>query len=309
METKKKKIVNGIVAMLLLLVIVIAGIIILNKKTQIELLNLQNENLSTTIELRDSLVYEMSNTFDEIEENLTFVRNKRDQLVLAPQEGQENQKEALVADIKLMNEMLEKSSKRIDELDKKLKKSGLEVKSFNNKIAQLNKYIAEQNKSIALLKTEIEKRDYKIVEMDEQLVQLQVDIASKEDSIVKKSQIISDKSQTIIEKENEINKAYFAVGTQKELIKKGVLSKNGGILGLWKNATINNDINESYFTKLDIREANQFPINTKKAKLISDHPSNSYRLVEENDEIAYLEIENPQEFWKLSKYVVVETKK
>jgi hypothetical protein len=189
-----------------------------------------------------------------------------------------------------------------------LKASGIEIRSFKNKITRLNQYIAEQNNSIRQLKNEVEQRDYKIAEMDTQLTRLQDDIASKDDSIVRKSQIIADKLQAILEKDNEINKAYFAAGTHKELVKKGVLSKETGFLGIAKNSTIRDDMNESYFTKLDIRNVSHFQINTKKAKLISEHPANSYRLVEENDKIAYLEIENPQEFWKLTKYAVVETK-
>jgi peptidoglycan hydrolase CwlO-like protein len=305
---EKKTMISGITAILFVLVIVIAGIVILNKNSQVDMLSLQNANLNETIELRDSMVNEMASTFEEIEENLTFVRNKKDLLVITPQEGQENQKEMLVADIKLMNEMLEESSKKIDELDKKLKKSGLEIKSFRNKIAQLNKYIAEQDNSMQQLRAEIDQRDYKITEMDAQLALLQGDIASKEDSLLSKSQTIAVKSQTIVEKENEINKAYLAVGTHNQLIKNGVLSKEGGFLGIGKNTSISGDLNENYFTQLDIRNASHFPINTKKAKLISEHPANSYRLVEENDKVAYLEIENPQEFWKLTKYVVVETK-
>ena len=294
--------------MFLLLVIVIAGIIILKDKTQIEQLNQQNSNLNTTIEVRDSLVNEMTSTFDEIEQNLTFVRNKRAQMVVVPQEGVENQKEILVADIKLMNEMLEESSIKIDELDKKLKASGIDIKSFKNKIAQLNKSVLEQDNNIQQLRTEVEQRDYKIAEMDVQIVQLKSDIASKEDSIETKSQIIAEKSQTIVERENEMNTAFFVAGTYDELVNKGVLTKEGGFLGIAKNVTIRDDVKESNFTRLDMRNASQFPINTKKAKLVSEHPDNSYRLVEQNDKIAYLEIENPREFWKLTKYVIVETK-
>ena len=308
METKQKTLINGIAAAILLLVVVIAGIIILNKKDQIEVLSQQNKDLSMSIESRDSLVNEMTNTFDEIEENLTFVRNKRGNLVLNSPEGSQNQQETLVADIKLMNEMLEESSKKIEELDKKLKASGVEISSFKNKIARLNNIIKEQENSIQQFKAEIELRDYKIAEMDEQMAKLQNDLISKDDSIVTKSKVIAEKSQTIEERENELNKAYFAAGTHKDLIKKGVLTMEGGFLGIGKNASISDDINESLFTSLDIRKANQFPLNTKKAKLISEHPVNSYRMVEENDKIAYLEIENPQEFWKLTKYVIVETK-
>jgi predicted nucleic acid-binding Zn-ribbon protein len=308
MRTEKQTVVAGVSALFLLLVIVIAGIIILKDKTQIEQLNQQNSNLNTTIEVRDSLVNEMTSTFDEIEQNLTFVRNKRAQMVVVPQEGVENQKEILVADIKLMNEMLEESSIKIDELDKKLKASGIDIKSFKNKIAQLNKSVLEQDNNIQQLRTEVEQRDYKIAEMDVQIVQLKSDIASKEDSIETKSQIIAEKSQTIVERENEMNTAFFVAGTYDELVNKGVLTKEGGFLGIAKNVTIRDDVKESNFTRLDMRNASQFPINTKKAKLVSEHPDNSYRLVEQNDKIAYLEIENPREFWKLTKYVIVETK-
>jgi hypothetical protein len=308
METDRKTILNGVAAVLLLLVVVIAGVIILNKKGEIETLNQQNADLHETIELRDSLVNDMTSTFQQIEENLTFVRNKRDQMVLKPQEGQRNQKQMLVDDIKLMNEMLAESSAKIEELDKKLKNSGFEIKSFRNKIAQLTKSIEEQDNSIQQMRAEIEQRDYKISEMGNQLVALQTDIAAKEDSLVSKSQVIADKSQTIVERENEINKAYVAVGTHDQLLKNGVLTKEGGFLGIGKSLVINDNLNQDYFTKLDIRNTNQFPINSKKVKLISEHPANSYTLVEQNDKIAYLEIENPDEFWKLTKYVIVETK-
>lgn len=308
METNKKTIFSSIAAMLLILILVIAGIVILSKKSEIEVLQQQNATLNQTIEYRDSLVNEMTNTFAQIEDNLTFVRYKRDQMVLKPQEGQQNQKELLVADIKMMNEMLEESSKKIDELDKKLKNSGFEIKSFRNKIAQLNKSIEEQDNNMQQLRAEIEKRDYKISEMDSQIANLQTNIAEKEDSLLSKSQVIADKSQIITERENEINKAYVAVGTHDQLIKNGVLSQKGGFLGIGKNLSIRDDLNQKYFTQLDIRNTNQFPINSKKVKLISEHPANSYTLVEENDKIAYLEIENPAEFWKLTKYVIVETK-
>ena len=187
MKTERKTVLAGISGLLILLVIVIAGMVILKNKTQIEQLNQQNSNLTTTIEVRDSLVNEMTRTFDEIEQNLTFVRNKRAEMVTIPQEGVKNQKEILVADVKLMNEMLEESSIKIDELDKKLKSSGIEIKSFKNKIVQLNKMITEQDNNIQQLRTEIEQRDYKIAEMDVKLVKLQSDIASKDDSIVIKS--------------------------------------------------------------------------------------------------------------------------
>ena len=309
METKVKTIVSWSTLAVLVLVVLIGGVVLVNDKNQIESLNQENRNLNAVIETRDSLVNDMAGTFDEIEQNLTFIKEKRGQLVLAQKEGNKSRKETLVADIKLMNEMLAESSKKIEDLEKKLKSSGIDIKSYKNKIAQLTKTIGEQDESIKQLQAELDQRDFTIAEKDVQLAKLNEDILSKKHSLLKKSEIIAEKSQVIVEKENEMNKAYFAAGTHRELIEKGVLTKEGGFLGIGKNVSIKDDLNERYFTQLDIRNTNQFPLNAKKAKLITEHPANSYKLVEENDKIAYLEIENPREFWKLSKYVIVETKK
>jgi len=42
-------------------------------------------------------------------------------------------------------------------------------------------------------------------------------------------------------------------------------------------------------------------------KLVTEHPAGSYELVrQDEDQIASIAILNPDEFWKISKYAVVE---
>jgi hypothetical protein len=282
--------------------IVLGGLIMLNKKSQtIQDLNVQKTDLNSTLESRDSLVNELVGTFDEIEDSLTFINEKRGQIKLETREGNPNQKEAILADIKLMNEMLEASSKKIDDLNKKLKSSGIDIRSFKNRIAKLTRNIEEQNQNILALKTELEKRDSKIAEMDQQVAQLENNVALKSDSLVQKSQIIA-------QQDTELNKVFFASGTVKELEDNGVLTKEGGFLGIGKHPALKENLNDSYFTKLDQRNTLSFPIFSKKAKVITEHPDSSYRFIYQDDLIAYLEIENPNEFWKISKYAVVEVK-
>ncbi|PKP30132.1 MAG: hypothetical protein CVU00_13930 [Bacteroidetes bacterium HGW-Bacteroidetes-17] len=301
MKTENKSVMIGISIVLLMAVVILSGIIISNKTDEIQQLNMQNIGLNMTIEERDSLVNEIARTFDEIEQNLTFVRDKRGQLVLSQGEGIKNQKEMLVSDIKLMNEMLKESSKKIEDLDKKLKSSGVEIKSFRNKIAQLNKSIEEQNSGINSLQAQLVERDFKIAEMDMQMMQLQSDIASKADAI-------DEKSQIIVAKDDELNKAFFASGTLKELKEHGVVIREGGFLGLGKSNSVPNNLNDSYFTELDQRSTRTVPIFTKKAKFISEHPDSSYSFIFEDDMIAYLQIEDPEEFWKISKYAILAVK-
>jgi len=122
------------------------------------------------------------------------------------------------------------------------------------------------------------------------------------------SDTISAKQNIIKERTDKLNTAHFALGTFKKLKEEGILNREGGVLGLGANKAIQENFDSKYFTELDIRKTKTIPVNAKKAVLISEHPLNSYKLVKENDQIAYLEIENPEEFWRISKYAVIEVK-
>jgi hypothetical protein len=109
--------------------------------------------------------------------------------------------------------------------------------------------------------------------------------------------------------DEQLHKAYWTFGTFKELKENGVVAREGGILGiLGTNKTLNKELNHNYFTELDIRSTQTIPLYAKKAEVISEHSDSSYRFVYQDDLIAYLEIEDPNEFWKLTKYAVIEVK-
>ncbi|MEZ5106553.1 MAG: hypothetical protein R2757_18775 [Draconibacterium sp.] len=309
MRTEKKtRIVGASVGIFLVALIILGLFVIVNKENKIEELNSRYNNLTSQYEERDSLVNEFNNTFDEIEKNLTFVQNKRSQLSIDKQEGNPTKKETLVADIKLMNTMLEESSKKIDDLEAKLKASGIDIKGFKNKIAQLNKSVEEQNASIEKFKSELQMRDNQIAELGEKLGTMEADIQAKDNTLQLKNDTLKMRSEVITETQNEMNKAYFASGTFKELKDNGVVEKDGGFLFLGREEKIPSDFNEKYFTELDKRSTDVFPIFSKKAEVISQHPDSSYKYIYEGDQIAYLKIENPEEFWKLTKYAVVQVK-
>jgi len=126
--------------------------------------------------------------------------------------------------------------------------------------------------------------------------------------IAQQTDTLQVKEQLIEEKTNELNKGYVAFGTFKELAANGVVTKDGGFLGIGKHVSLQNNLDEAYFTQLDIRDTKTIPLFTNKATIISEHPDSSYTFIEEDGVIAYLEIENPDEFWKISKYAVIELK-
>ena len=109
---------------------------------------------------------------------------------------------------------------------------------------------------------------------------------------------------------NALNKVHFAIGTFEDLKAKGLVEKEGGFLFFGRKKALVDDPSEAQFAEIDGRQLRKLPIEAKKLELVSDHPSDSYAIVqdEENEDMKYLEILDANEFWRISKYLVISTK-
>jgi hypothetical protein len=285
----------------ILAVVVVTGYVIFNnyqneQEAMVKAQEDRNNSLAIKLHQRDSLVNDYLATFSQIEAELAYIK-EQEQILDAQSNDPEfkaDDKKQIVKDIQTVYELLEKNKQKIADLNKKLKNSGVEINSLNEKLAMLSQTIEERDKSIEALTVTINEKDTEIA-------QLNVKIATVEDSVKFKQKIIDFQT-------DQLNKAYIAYGNYKELKEKNILTKDGGFLGLGKTKTLTEDLSNEYFTEVDISKAKSFPVFSKEAALITEHPAGSYEWVEENDTITYMIVVNPDEFWKISKYAVVETK-
>ena len=66
------------------------------------------------------------------------------------------------------------------------------------------------------------------------------------------------------------------------------------------------DFNPSAFTAIDMMQTNKIELDGKEASLITNHPSDSYKLERNaNEEVKDIIITDPEKFWSTSKYLVV----
>ena len=265
------------------------------KEQQIKNLQTDKIELAKNIALKDSITNNLESLFYDIENNLKRIKEKRNQIVFYNNESPVSSKESLLNDISILNQLMEDNERKVESLDKLLKQSGLELKNFRNRIELLNENIAVQNKEIVELKDIIRGKDYEMVELNKKIEELDKNIISQIDTIVSK--------QTIIE---ELSSGYYVIGTRKELKEKGLL-ESSGFLGLKKTQNIDNIENDA-FTKVNINATTSIPLYAKKVKMLSDHPSESYKFNKENNQIISLEIVDKAEFWKISKYTLIEVK-
>jgi hypothetical protein len=303
-NTRKRQLTTIVIAVFVVIAAVIGTVIIYNQKqAEVETLASKNTDLNELIESRDSVVNEMVTAFNDIESNLKFIKEKRKQLSIENEtEGGADQKQAIIDDINLMNKMLEESSQHISDLEKKLKNSGIKLNSFQQKLTSLTQTVADQNAEIEEFQRIIQEKDFMVADLNLKVETMEHEIARHTDTIASKLNVIEQKT-------NQLNTGHVAYGTFKELKEKGLLAREGGFLGLLgQNKTIQENFDDEYFTTLNILETRTIPLNSKKANVVSEHPNNSYTLVEEDGLVSYLQIDNPEEFWKISKYAVIEVK-
>ncbi|MFK7926137.1 MAG: hypothetical protein AB8H47_29585, partial [Bacteroidia bacterium] len=80
----------------------------------------------------------------------------------------------------------------------------------------------------------------------------------------------------------------------------------GGVIGLGRTAKLAKDFDPNAFTAVDITEFDRIPVDTKKMKVVTAHPPNSYAVNEtEKGQVESLEITDPSKFWAASRYLVV----
>lgn len=267
-----------------------------NYDAKLQLNEDRNNSLALQLFERDSLVNEYVVAMNEIESDLRLIKEKENLLDATTQnpEFSKSHKEKISHDIELIYSIIEKNKQRIADLTSSLKKSGMEIKAMDDKIAMLSDAIEERDQSVELLNQELAKKDIVVNNLHEQ-------IAVVETTVNTQKNIIS--TQT-----GELNTAFIASGNYKELKDKGIITKEGGLLGLRAVQSLKDDFDQTNFEQIDITQTTTIPVNSKKAELITEHPAGSYEWVQEDELIAYMVINNPKEFWKVSKYAVVETK-
>jgi hypothetical protein len=82
------------------------------------------------------------------------------------------------------------------------------------------------------------------------------------------------------------------------------VSRKGGILGIGSTLVVSENIKTNNLVEIDISKTESISFAGQKANLVSVHPEDSYEWLEEEDGLV-LDINNPEEFWNGSKYLVI----
>ena len=247
------------------------------------------DSLQQVIDFKDREINDILGTMNEIQEGFRLINAAEGRMSVIKSGEATNKTEMIRDNIRSISEMMEHNRELIAKLRQQVRESSVRSDQFKTVIDNLVLQLEDNDANLQKLQTELQEKDIHIAELDQTVASLSSSIASlKEES--------SNKSETIIAQDKQINTAWYVFGTKKELQSQNIYEKG---------RVLQSNFNKNYFTKIDIRIVKEIKLYSKSVKIMTAHPANSYQLIQDANKQYVLRINNPQNFWSTSKYLVV----
>ena len=201
--------------------------------------------------------------------------------------------EKIKDDIKFISEKLQANREQIAKLEKQLKNSSYQSAQLKKAIKNLTAELEAKQQQIETLQAELASKNIRIAELD-------AAVSGLNESVTQLTAENEAKTQTVAAQDTALNMAWYVFGTKAELKDQKIL-KNGEVLK-------SGEFNKDYFTEIDIRKDKEVKLYSKRAQLLTTHPVGSYQLEKDDKGQLTLKITNPNQFWSVSRYLVVQVK-
>ena len=259
-------------------------------------LKAENDSLLLELSQRNTELDEMMGTFNEIQEGfrqINVAENRVDLQRGTITENAASAKQQIASDIEFITKQMEENKAQIAKLESMLKSSKNSSAQFKKAVESLTAELASKQQRIEELQTELASKNSRIQELDAAVSGL----AADKENLAAENEA---KAKTVATQDKDLNAAWFVFGTKSELKSQKIL-QSGDVL---KSA----DFNKDYFTQIDIRTTKEIKLYSKRAELLTTHPTGSYELAKDDKGQLILKIANPKEFWSVSKYLVIQVR-
>ena len=256
-------------------------------------LRAENDSLQLVQAKASAALDDMLLLLNEVEDNFKSIKVAENYLTVQSSTNGDltpNVRQQIKDDMTLITEILNKNKNQIVQLEQQLKSSNLQSAQMKKTVARLQQELTEKTNALVAIQSQLAAKDQQIAELSGSVFSLSADVQQLREQTSEQAAIITKQSEAI-------NTVYYCFGTSKELKAERILVK--GALGT--------DFNHSYFTPIKNPAGfTEIPLFSKKAKLITKHPKDTYILEKDANGRLELRILDTKKFWSLSKYLVVE---
>jgi len=267
------------------------------QSTEYKALQAQNDSLlNAKIKLQQEVDGYFS-AMNQIEQNIEKIKDTENIISIQPvgKDLSDDARNKINEDMTYLYDMLKANKEELARLKSKLKKSAFNSSQLEQTIVKLTKSLEEETAKVALLNEEFAKKDSLIIKLD-----TQVTIMGKDIEVLKIDN--KNKDSKIVEQDETIHTAWYVFGTISELKKQKIVTSDGLFS---QQRVLQHDFNKNYFVRIDARNTKSIPLYSSHAKILTNHPKSSYTLEKENGNFVLL-IVDTEEFWSVSKYLVIE---
>lgn len=288
------KTIAGVSVALSLMVVGCTG----NKGSSYDKLKTSYDSLLMQSDKNQADLNEAIGIINEVESNLNQIADAEHRVQADALKGELNQsqKQHIMDEISLLRQTLQENKQNLAQQQEKLKRSGINIAALNKKIDLLSSQIAEKDQMIQSLQADLESARGMIARQDSLITEQTEKGAVNEATI-------AIQNKKLEAQDAALHQAYYCFGTLSELKEENII-KGGGLFS--KAKVLPEGFNQEYFKQVDTRDLTTIALFAAKAHLRTQHPASSYHFEKDADGNQTLVIDNQQEFWSRSKYLVVE---
>jgi chromosome segregation ATPase len=267
------------------------------QSSEYQRLQAQNDSLMNAKHKLQEEVDGYFSAMNQIEQNIEKIKNTENTISIQPvgKELSDDVRTKINEDMTYLNDMLQANKDELARLKSKIKKSAFRSSELERTIVRLTKSLEEETTKVALLQTQLAEKDSLIVKLDTKVSEMGKNI---EDLSTENK----TKDTKIKEQDDAIHTAWYVFGTRDELKQQRIITTDGLFS---QQRVLQRDFNKNYFVRIDARNTKSIPLYSSHAKILTNHPKSSYTLEKENGNFVLL-IVDTDEFWSVSKYLVIE---
>lgn len=261
-------------------------------KEQQSLENITKQELATALAERDELL----SLVKEVSVGLEQIKQLENIMTIAAANPNENpgQKARILSDISAVKGKIRQRKEQLQNLEAKLHRSTINSKELKETIEALSIQIDSQMEEIESLRQQLVAANAQIGILHSTVDSLYTTVSAvtgERDSAKEES----------VKLENALNTCYYIIATKSELKKANIIES-----GFLRNTRLmKGDFDKDAFAISDKSTLAVLPLGTDRAKILTNHPKESYEIVEENGQ-KIIRIINPAKFWSLTNYLIVQ---
>lgn len=257
----------------------------------------ERDSLQNVADAQSRRLDKIANVLGTLDSALDSIQKEEGLLFLNPEGEVATRKDAL-DNLTRFESVVRRQQRRINELERWIEQRNqdddprahaLEVQSL---IANMKSQLAQKDKQIAELRDELEKKNVDISRLRAKVAEQQLAIETLGNTNKKYTDALKRTDEMM-------NTGYVIIGSSKELEAQGIIKKG--------KLRTSETLNKAKFKQVDIRKFTEISFSAKKPKIITHAPASTYDLVTDGSGTFTLHINNVNEFWSISNYLVILT--